>query len=182
MDKKKIIKGIAILIVLSSLTMTIYVFRNIIVSFVTMYIIETPYICSKTKEEAQKKETYLCDYRVSKFFLHNEELENVILISDTPFVEKRHMLSYRKLKGIEIMDDSYTLVIPCHYANDYYSQLYSTWDLKTPFSAHPNFIKARFEKGTANQYTFPPDTISLYLINSQRNAYIDSVKLTRIIE
>lgn len=180
MDKKMIIKGIVIFLVLSSISMAIFIFRHIIVSFVTMYAIQTPYICSKTKEEAKAKGTYLYDYRVSKKFLSNKELGNVILFSDTAFVEKRHMLSCSNLKGIEMIDDSYTLVIPCQYANDYYAQLYNTWELKTPFSSHPHFIKARFEKGTANQYTFPPDTISLYLMDLQRSVCIDSVQLIKI--
>ena len=179
MKKKVAIKVSAVSLSVISLIVLVFIFRHVIVSFVSMYLIGQPYIRSESKEESKEKGVYLYDYRVSKNSLQNTRNETVIMISDSVFIEKKHALSYKKLNGMGVMDDSYLMIIPCRYSNDYYQQYQSKWELNPPFSAHPNHIKADFENGTAMKSIYPPDTISLYLMDLDGNVPVDSIQLIK---
>ena len=142
-----------------------FVFNKAIASFI-ITIFRWPYVCSSSIEESKDKGMFVFTYQHSKNTLCYGNGKTAIRIADTVFVERRHKLSWKNRKGIEALDSSYILIIPCQYEDSVYQDYNNKWTLNSPFSAHPNKICAFFTKGSANQYTFPPDTLVLLLIDN----------------
>jgi hypothetical protein len=162
MAKKTII---TFLIGFTALVCVGLVFNKAISSFI-ITIFHWPYICSNSIEESKDKGMFVFKYQHSKNTLCYRNEKTAIRIADTVFVERRYKLSWKNRKGIEALDSSYILIVPCQYEDSVYQDYNNKWTLNFPFSAHPNKICTFFTKGSANQYTFPPDTLILLLIDN----------------
>jgi len=156
---------IALLIGFAALVCVGIVFNKAIASFI-ITIFRWPYVCSKSIEESKDKGMFVFKYQHSKNTLCYGNGKTAIRIADTAFVERRYKLSWKNRKGIEVLDSSYLLIIPCQYEDSVYQNYNDKWTLNFPFSAHPNKICMFFTKGSANQYTSPPDTLKLLLIDN----------------
>ncbi len=179
-------KRLILLISIVALICVSFLFRNVISSFVITLFLR-PYISSCSINESKDKDMFLFKYQPSKDILYDKEGMIAIRIIDTVFVEKKHKLSCKNRKGIEAIDSSFILIIPCQYEDSVFQNYFYKWNLNSPFSAHPKRICAHFEQGSANKYTFPPDTLMLSLINVgdtedgtfTNNTVIDSIILIK---
>ena len=157
-----------VLIIVSFLFLLIcisLIFKNTITSCVVS-LFRWPYTYSRSIQESRGKGVFLFKYHPSKDFLSGKNGETLIYITDTVFAEKKYKLSCKNMKGIEVLESSTVMIIPCLYKDSFYHDYFYKWNLNPPFSAHPNKICAFFTKGSANQYTFPPDTLKLLLIDN----------------
>lgn len=177
-------KTITILIIgVFALIFVSLIFKNAISSCIVS-LFSWPYVCSNTVDESIDKGVFLFKYQPSKNVIHGKNGETLIRIIDAIFVEKKYKLSCKNMKGIDVLDSSFILVIPCQYEDSVFQNYFYKWELKSPFSAHPKKICAHFEKGSANKYTYPPDTLTLSLIyidNKKSDTYLNNNVIDSII-
>ncbi len=156
-------------------------FNKAIASFV-ITLFHRPFICSNSIEESDDRGMLVFKYQHSKNTLCYRNGKTAIGITGTVFAERRYKLSWKNRKGIEPIDSSFLLIIPCQYYDSVYQDYLNKWTLNFPFSAHPNKICVFFTKGSENQYTFPPDTLKLLLIDNTMDLWRDTLVKYCIID